>query len=301
MPSSDTFPTAHQLELIAAVADHGGISAAAQALSISQPAVTAQLRAAENALGHRLFVRTHSGLVPTAAGRAVVTFARRQIALRRGLLSTMAKFADGTSGTLVVGTSTTPGEHWLPERLAALRARHPGIEVRIVIGNSRETLARLERGEVDVAAVGLSKRTRGLKFAEIASDRIVAVAAHGSRLTRGVQRARTLADAAFIVREEGSATRECGLACLRRMGVIPKRLMPLNTNEAVARMAAADLGVGILSMDAARPHVDDGRLAYVRIQGWNCRRRLYVVSRTDVRSLLVDVFLRLAVNSARPR
>jgi len=135
MPASDAFPTAHQLELIAAVAEHGGISAAADALGITQPAVTAQLRAAERTLGQPLFVRTRAGLVPTAAGRAVAGFARRQDSLRRGLVASMAQIHKGISGTLVIGASTTPGEFWLPERLSALRDVYPDLDVRVSLGN----------------------------------------------------------------------------------------------------------------------------------------------------------------------
>jgi DNA-binding transcriptional LysR family regulator len=299
MPGADAFPTAHQLELIAAVAEHGGVSAAADALAISQPAVTAQLRAAEDAFGQRLFVRTHTGLVPTPAGRAVAAFARRQTSLRRGLLASLREFADGKGGALVIGGSTTPGEYWLPDQLSALRAQFPNADIRVILGNSRETLARLENGTVDVAAIGAKSRARGITFAEIDSDRIVAVAARGSRWARGGLRARTLAEAAFIVREEGSATRDCGLACLRRAGVVPKRLMQLTSNEAIARMAAADLGIGILSQRAAQGHVDDGRLAYVKIHEWKCRRRLYAARRSDVRNPLVDAFWAIAVK--RPR
>jgi DNA-binding transcriptional LysR family regulator len=301
MARPESFPTAHQLELIAAVADHGGVSAAAESLAISQPAVTAQLRAAEETIGQRLFVRTHTGLVPTAAGRAVAAFARRQISLRRGLMAAMAELTEGKSGTLVIGGSTTPGEYWLPDRISIFRRAYPNVDIRVLLGNSRETLARLEAGAVDVAAVGLKKRARGLKFTEVAVDRIVAVAARGSRWTRGGLRARTLEDAAFIVREEGSATREVGLACLRRAGVTPKQLMPLASNEAVARMTAADLGIGILSLHAAQRHVDDGRLAFVRVHGWKCRQRVYLVGRSDVRNPLVDAFWNIAVKGGRVR
>ena len=299
MPGVDAFPTSHQLELIAAVAQHGGVSAAAEALSISQPAVTAQLRAAEHVIGHRLFVRTRAGLVPTPAGRAVAAFARRQNALRRGLMASMADLAEGKAGALAVGASSAPAERWLPLKLTDLRNSFPGINVTVITGNSQQMLEQLENGDIDVAAVGVRQRTRGLKFAEVASDRIAAVAARGSRLARGLIRARTLADAAFIVREEGSATRECGLRCLKRVGVSPKRLMPQSTNEAVARMAAADLGVGLLSQQAAQHHVDEGRLAYVRIAGWKCRRRLYVARRTDVPNPLVDLFWKAAVAETR--
>lgn len=294
MAGTDAFPTPHQLALIAAVADHGSVTSAAEALSISQPAVTAQLHAAEQALGQRLFTRTRKGLVPTAAGRAVAAYARRQESLRRGLIASMADFASGKGGTLVVGGSTTPGEYWLPQRLSQFRRAYPGVDIRVELGNSRDTIARLESGAIDVAAVGTSLRDRGLKFVEIAVDKIVAVAARGSRFTKGAMGPRSLGDAAFIVREEGSATRDAGLRCLKRAGITPKRIMPLATNEAVARMAAADIGIGILSAHSAAAHVDDGRLQYVRISGFQCRRRLYIARRNDIRNSLVDAFWAMA-------
>jgi DNA-binding transcriptional LysR family regulator len=298
MAGARPFPTAHQLALIAAVAEHGGVTAAAAAMSISQPAVTAQLRAAEDALGQRLFLRTRAGLVPTAAGRAVAAFARRQESLRRSLVTTMTELAEGKGGALVVGAGSTPGEYWLPQWLSAFRRALPNVEVSVVLGTSREALARLENGAVDLAVVGVRQRARGLKFFEIGIDRIVAVAGRGSRWTKGYVSPRAMADASFIVREEGSATRDCGLACLKRIGVNPKRLMPLATDEAIVRMAAADLGIGILSARASERHVDEGSIAYVRIHGWKCRRRLYVVRRSDVRNSLVDALWNIATKRA---
>src|SRR5215472_17255558 len=118
MSVAGSFPTSRQMSLVAAVAELGGVSAAAAALGISQPAVTAQLKAAEDAIGSRLFVRKKSGLVPTAAGRAVATFARRQEAQRRGLIDSLAQLSRGKSGALVIGATTMPGEHWLPLRLS---------------------------------------------------------------------------------------------------------------------------------------------------------------------------------------
>jgi DNA-binding transcriptional LysR family regulator len=299
MPASESFPTARQLSLIAAVTEHGGVSAAAAALGVSQPAVTAQLKSAEDALGRKLFERTKSGLVPTAAGRAVATFARRQEALRRGLVSSLTGLANGKPGALVVGASTSPGEHWLPERLSVMRRLYPGSEVRALIGNSSETLARFESRAVDIAVLGVSVRGRGVKCVEIGVDRIVPVAARGSRLARGFAGPRALADATFVIREEGSATRRCALASLKRIGVVPSRVMPVPSNEAVVRMAAADLGIGLVSLHAAQRLIDDGVLSVVRIHGWKCRRRLYVARRTGAASALVDALWEIATDGSR--
>lgn len=295
MRARDKFPTARQLMLIAAVADHGGVVPAAAALSVSQPAVTAQLRAAERSLGYRLFRRTQAGLVPTAAGRTVAAYARRQQILARSLLASLSSIGNGKAASISIAASTTPAEHWLPNRAGVFRRRHPDADMRVSVGNSEEVLALIASGAVEAAVTGLRKRLRGVSFVEIARDRIIAVAARGSRWTRGTMRPRSLADATFVVREEGSSARAAGLACLRRAGVTPRRLMPVTSNEAVARMAEADLGIGILAARAAQAHLYEGTLALVRIYGFRCRSRLYICRRTDVRSRLVDDFVDIAL------
>ncbi|HXW77501.1 MAG TPA: LysR family transcriptional regulator [Candidatus Eremiobacteraceae bacterium] len=276
--------------MIAAVARSGGVTAAAQTLRISQPAVTAQLRAAERTLGQRLFVRTRSGLIPTPAGRAAAAYAQRSEALRKALMASMAESAAATGGVLRCGASPTLAEFRLPAVLAALRRSHPSAHVDVALGNSSELLGQLESGALDVAVVGAHRRSKRLRYREIGSDRIVAVAAPSSRYSRGNISPRSLTDVAFVVREAGSATRECGLACLARAGVRPARTMPLGTNESVARMVAAGLGIGILSLDAVRRHVERGELAIVRVAGWKCVRRLYVARRAGVANPLVDAF-----------
>lgn len=300
MSKPGTFPTVRQLAIVAAVAELGGVSAAAASLGISQPAVTAQLKAAETQLGRPLFVRRRTGLAPTAAGRAVATFARRQELQVKGLLTSLAGLAHG-AGALVVGASITAGEHWLPSRLSALRRAHPRADVRAVIGNSSETLTRVLNRSVDIAVLGRSVRGRGLRCVEIGVERIVPVAARGSRYARGFASARSLADVTFVVREDGSSTRRSALQSLKRIGVVPNRVMPVPSDEAVVNMAAADLGVGLVAAPAAKRALDDGSVAVVRIHGWRCRRRMYAVRRTDAESPLADAFWEIATAGSPAR
>ena len=299
MGARETFPTTRQLALIAAVADHGSVVAAAAALAVSQPAVTAQLRAAERALGHRLFRRAQTGLVPTAAGRAVAAYARRETMLMRSLVSSLAGLDDGTSASLAVAASSTPAEYWLPERVAEFRRRHPDADLRVTVGNSAEVLGLIASGAVEAAVTGSRGRLRGVSFVEVGRERVVAVAARDSRWARGTMRPRSLAEATFVVREEGSSVRDAALACLRRCGVLPRRLMPVTSNAAVARMAAADLGIGLLPARSAQPHIYEGELALVRIYGFRCRSRLYVCRRSDARSELIKDFLEIAIGRRR--
>ena len=104
----------HWLALFRAVARHGGVGAAAEALTISQPSVSAQVRALERALGLPLLERSGRGVRPTDQGTRVLAYADRIFALADDLLREAANLRAGTAGRLVVGASTTVGEYVLP-------------------------------------------------------------------------------------------------------------------------------------------------------------------------------------------
>jgi DNA-binding transcriptional LysR family regulator len=284
------FPSEHQLALIAALAEHGGITAAATALRISQPAVTAQVQSAERALGASLFVRTRDGLRPTTAGAAVLAFVHRKDALKRALLAEIAQVGEGLAGTVVVGASTTPAEYYLPAWLAAFRAAHPRVDVRLWIGNSRATVERLTNGLVDVAVIGFRSTAADVTCKPILEENIALFAAAGSRYDRRVIRPEHLSDATFIVREPDSATRACGMRALEKLGITPVQLMSVSTNESVVRLVEAGLGVGILSARAVERGLSDGRLAPVKLRGWRCQRELYLARIRLAPNVLVDRF-----------
>src|SRR5688500_11482729 len=104
----------HWLALLRAVARAGGVTAAAERLSISQPAVSAQLRALERSLGLTLLERSGRGVQLTEHGRRMLAYADRIFALAEDLQREAAALRDGTAGRLVVGASTTVGEYVLP-------------------------------------------------------------------------------------------------------------------------------------------------------------------------------------------
>lgn len=290
------FPSEHQFALIAAVAEHKGVTAAANALSISQPAVTAQLQSAERAFGTALFVRSASGLRVTPAGDAVVAFVHRKERLKRTLLAELAELSAGISGVLVVGCSTTPAEYYIPAWVRTFRKVYPKVDLRIWIGNSQTTLARLREGAVDVAVIGLCPELPDLECETLAVEQIVPFTALGSAFDRRSVAPDSLRAATFVVREPTSATRMHGLKCLSQIGVVPQKLMEVSTNEAVIRMVEADLGVGLLSTRAIERGIKERRLAPVRIPRWNCERELQLVSPKGSGNVLVARFRAIATN-----
>src|SRR5947199_4746975 len=122
-----------QLRTLTEVADRGSFSAAADALGVSQPAVSQQIRALERDAGGRLLDRRGRKVELTDRGALVLRYARRMLALSEEFQRDLDSGGDQLAGPLVVGSSTGLGEHVLPLLLGGFRAEHPGVRVSLRI------------------------------------------------------------------------------------------------------------------------------------------------------------------------
>ena len=144
----------HQLYIFYAVASHRSFSRAAEALDITQPAVSIQVQELENALGVTLFHRRARGIRITEVGETVFAYAQQIFSLSSKLVETVREMQDLSTGHLTLGASTTPGEFVLPLAVGQFRQVYPGIQVELVIANTRSIIQRVLRGEMDLGMVG---------------------------------------------------------------------------------------------------------------------------------------------------
>lgn len=249
-----------------AVLEHGRVSAAAKALHLSQPAVTAQIRKLEEALGAALFVRSAAGVAPTAAGLKLAGYAR---AVQRllGEAALAVAGAEEPSGELGLSASTTIAAYVLPRVVARFRALHPAIGLRLVVGNTEEVIADVKRGDVAVGLVEGHARASGIRLEPYVDDEIVAVAglqAGGAALR--VRRPSDLVRIPILWREPGSGTRAVVERALRRAGIRRAPLaidLEIGGTEAILGAAAAGLGVAFASRWAIQSHLAAGRLTLI--------------------------------------
>ncbi|MER5891274.1 LysR family transcriptional regulator [Streptomyces sp. NPDC001941] len=151
----------HELRVLVAVASEHGFSAAAQALGMTQSAVSHSVRASERKLGAVLFERGRKGATPTPAGERAVGYARRVLRLLE-LMAAEVPAADSgeIAGPLRVAAFRSASLHLLPPALERLRAAHPRIEpqVRVVREMGRGTAGEVLDGRADlaIATIGTS-------------------------------------------------------------------------------------------------------------------------------------------------
>ncbi len=278
----DERPSLRALALFVAVVEHGTMTGASEASGLGQPAISAQVRTLEGHYGTALLERGARGVVPTPAGRLVADYARRTLALVDELKRSIDDLEGLTAGHLVIGASSTVGEQFLPAYLGRFHSAYPGVALEVRIGNTNKITALVTERSLDFAFVGRTPHHPELLTEPIFDDELVAFVAPGDPLTRqGSPSAAELSGRQFVLREQGSATRELALQCLEQAGCTPGHTIELGSNEAVKRAVEAGLGIGLLSTSAIEVERIAGLLEDLPLVGWTCARSFWLIRRRD--------------------
>jgi DNA-binding transcriptional LysR family regulator len=263
------------------IARHQSFGRAAQALHLSQPAVSHHIRHLERELGQRLLERVGKRALPTAAGDLLLAHAARAFAELEAARQALQERRGVVAGRLRVGTGATASTYLLPPLLGRLRARHPELELVVVTGNSAAMAAAVTAADLDVAVVTLPVRGRALLVTPLLLDPLVAIAAPAARWRRrGPLAAAELAREPLILYERGGTIRRVIDAWLRRSGAAPRVVMDLGNGEAIKKLVAAGLGLSLVPAMSVRVEVRAGELAALPLAP-PLGRRLGVIRRRD--------------------
>lgn len=280
----DQLVTVHQLRLFVAVADHASFSRAAESLGLSQPAVSHQLKALRLALGVPLVEIVGRRIHLTPAGEILHEHARRILAAFEAAGADLDELKDLRRGTLRVVADTTVGIYVIPDVLGAFHIEHPGIDLRLDIGNRQHVLDRLGANEVDFAFGGHTWDDPPIPLVvrPFLANELIAIASPRCRLAGSTRVA--LAEFAalpFIGRESGSGTRETTEAAFRGAGLSVRPIMELASNGAIKRAVAQDLGVSVVSRFAASLEIQLGLLVEIPLEGFPLHRQWHLFFARD--------------------
>lgn len=275
--------TLRQLRVFESAARHLSLTRAAEELHLTPPAVSIQIRQLESHAKAGLFERAGRSLRLTQAGEEVLARTREILAQIRGAEDAIAGLAAIERGLLNVAVINA-GDYFFPWLLAAFRDRHPGVRVRLTVGNRDELLERLADHAVDLAVMSHPPTREEFAAEPFAPHPHVIVAAPDHPLAgkRPVSIAR-IGSEPLLTREPGSATRLAMEQAFAEAGVVPRIEMEVASNETIKQAVAAGFGVGFLSAHAVQQELALGRLAVVAVKGFPVMRQWYVVHRRDRR------------------
>src|SRR5688572_13660377 len=209
-----------RLQVFHAVAKHLSFTKAADALFMTQPAVTFQVRQLEEHFDTRLFDRAQGRITLTPAGVVALEYAERILALSAELESRLREMSGQDAGPLLVGASTTIAEYLLPGILGEFKARHPGIVPRLFVANSEQVQERVAERTLDLGFIEGDTRLPSLASDVCCEDELQVVCAPSHPLAKQpVVVPRTLTEHGYITREAGSGTREVVDHYLQKVGL----------------------------------------------------------------------------------
>lgn len=252
------------LRLLVAIAELGSLSAAATHLSMGQPAASARVRAFEARWRLTVLRRSARGSSFTTDGQAVVTWARATLQSVDAMRAAVSALSDDRRTGVSIAASLTNAECLLPAWLGELHRRWPRLHPTLKVVNSTRVVELVRAQTVDVGFIEVDDRPDDLGSRTIGRDEIVVVVAPGhpwATARAGAPLAPDeLAAAGWVLREEGSGTRE---TIERAVG---SRLEPtLEASSTATLLGAALAGVGpaAVSSRAVRSDLDAGRLVSV--------------------------------------
>jgi DNA-binding transcriptional LysR family regulator len=264
------------LRVFLSILEQGSLSAAGRRLGLTQPAVSNHLHTLEKRFEVALLVR--GGRVrATPAGECLANHARRVLEEISNLEEDMAHYS-APHGRLVVGASTTPGEVLVPHVAAEFSARYPDVTLDVEIADTEETLKALLEREVEFAIVGREVDHPRLDSWALEQDELVLVVAATDPLAGSDLAPEDLADRPFVMREEGSATRQATEEGLATVSIAPRVAMELGSNAAVVGAVAEGAGLGVVPVRTLKSEEQVGRL---RVRGLSFLRPFVLVVERD--------------------
>ncbi|WP_426960245.1 LysR family transcriptional regulator [Muricoccus radiodurans] len=251
-------PSLRQLEILAAVVEHGSFSAAGQRLGLVQPAVSLAIRKLEDGFGVRLLDRSVTPLRLTAEGEALLGHARRVLGEVDRLGRHMRELTQLGAGQVSVGAPPHVSGFILPAIVGGFLAQHPGIHVHAVEDSSASVIERVRTGEVDVGVVAGQHSFERLEVLRLDDQPLVACVAATSPLARRAALGwEELFEQPLILFPEGYNQRALVTEVAARLGRTPHVLCEGESGNLVTALVRGGFGLSVMfaAIAAATPGV----------------------------------------------
>jgi DNA-binding transcriptional LysR family regulator len=271
-----------QLEAFAEVARLGNVSRAAASLNVTQPALTARLKALEADLDVALFVRGPRGMTLTDAGRTLLPYAQRTLAQVIDARGALRDLASGKGGELSIGAAPAVSTYVLPAVLKSFQDAHPLVRLGVSTGHTEEVLEMVLRRQVHLG-IGRPVRHPDAELVPLFDDELVLVVSrHHPFAKHGRVRLQELRDDRLILFDRASSYYDLTSSLVRQAGVVPEGVIEVDNVEAAKKMVAEGLGVALLPRMALATELRARTLRPVGLIGAQpVRRPIVAIRRRD--------------------
>ncbi len=273
-----------QLEILEAVARCGSLTLAAEALNVTQPAISIQIRKLETQIGIALFEREGRGVQLTEVGHEVLHHAQRISGVLDDLRENIRHFKGVRKGVLRIAVVST-ANYFIPDYIARFRKLHPGVTINLRVANRDNILDMMASNETDLSITGQPPKDSDLIARPFKENPLVVIAPPDHPLVEKMGTGKSgilpqdLARFPFVIRESGSGTRAAMERAFREHGLECQVSCVVSSNEAVKQAVQAQLGLAVISRQTTELETETNRLAILKCEALALKRQWYVVYR----------------------
>ncbi|MDL4842699.1 LysR family transcriptional regulator [Aquibacillus rhizosphaerae] len=283
----------HQLLAFVTVADTKNFTRAAESLHLTQSAITLSIKSLEKKFGVKLFDRTNKYVRLTKAGEIVYYYSKEILLNYKRIERIIDELTNQASGLLSIGASYTFGEYILPKLIASFNQQFPLIQPDISIRNSTAVINQLLQGDLDLGIIEGNIENSFLSITSFAEDEMVIIMAKDHPLANQEEiNLAQLSEETWIIREEGSGTRQALDRLFEENYFTPKIIRTFGSSQIIKESVEAGLGIALLSKWVIRKEVQLGTIQALRIKGNPIVRNFsYAVRNSEFHPKSTDLFL----------
>ncbi len=270
-----------RLRVLCEVLDRRSFRRAAEALALSQPAVSFHVKSLERELGLLLVQRDRGRVGPTEAGELVYRRGREILQLCEELRRAAIELREAKAGRVVLGASDTIGSFVLPGLIAEFRQHHPAAQLTMIVSTTTSICEQVLQGDVDFGYVEGLAIAPGLAVESIHAEPLVLIAPADHPLARdGVLPGAALATEPFVHSMPGTAYRNMVEQWLRAAGIgAPPIAAEVGSTTALKLAVEAGLGLTLCFRCSVERELSEGRLVQLAVAGLQSRSEFRLVYR----------------------
>ncbi|WP_284140773.1 LysR family transcriptional regulator [Virgibacillus sp. LDC-1] len=276
------------------VVQNESFSKAAKELHMTQPAVSQYIRILEESLGARLLERTNKYVRLNKTGEIVFHHAKEIIGLYSKMQHLVEDVTNKPQGDITIGASYTFGEYVLPHILSVLQKKYPAIQPTVTIANTKTIAEHVESHQLDVGIVEGELTDKELIEEKLAEDYMVVVASQKHPLLeKEIVTSEALEKERWILREEGSGTRDASEKVFAQLEINPSKRIHFSSTQPIKEAVEAGLGVSLLSKWAIQKELRNGDLKVLEIEGLPLTRQFSIITNAVYQTKALEVFVDL--------
>lgn len=262
----------HQLRTFVAVARERSITRASELLHLSQPAVSAHVKAIEDALGLALFERTARGMTLTAEGERLLAKAEGTLAAHRELMDEATRIKGRIAGKLRLGAGSSSNHEAIGRLITKLAEHYPDVEVALKHGTSLDILAGLRNGSLDAGLYNEAGDVAAdLAAIEVSQFGIFVVAAPGLVPTSAPLDWSAIGELPWVYPPASACCGHTAEALFKAHRIRPKRIISVDREDVTRTLVASGVGVGLLHEGTAKLAQSRGEVVPIHESGARVR------------------------------